>query len=52
MLRDEGLSHEQIMQRFDEERQTWNAERDRAADLLEQAIRNLDPGREADSGSM
>ena len=52
ILRDEGLSPEQVMQRFDEERRTWNAERDRAADLLEQAIRNLDPGREADSGPM
>lgn len=52
MLRDEGLSPEQIMQRFDEERRIWNAERDRAADLLEQAIRNLDPGSEKGSGSM
>jgi hypothetical protein len=41
MLRDEGLSPEQIMQRLEEERRTWNAERDQAADLLEQAIRNL-----------
>lgn len=51
ILRDEGLSPEQIMQRLDEERRTWNAERDRAADLLEQAIRNLGPGREAGSES-
>jgi hypothetical protein len=43
MLRDEGLSPEQIIQRLDEERRTWNAERDQAADLLEQAIRNLRP---------
>jgi len=51
MLRDEGLSPEQIMQRLDEERRTWNAERDQAADLLEQAIRNLSSGREDGSGS-
>ena len=51
MLRDEGLSPEQILQRLDEERRTWNAERDQAADLLEQAIRNLYPSREGDSGS-
>ena len=43
MLRDEGLSPEQIMQRLNEERRTWNGERDQAADLLEQAIRNLGP---------
>src|SRR5215213_1270666 len=46
MLRDEGLSPEQILKRLDEERRTWNAERDQAADLLEQAIRNLGIGRE------
>ena len=51
MLRDEGLSPEQIMQRLDEERRTWNAERDHAADLLEQAIRNLGPSREDGSAS-
>jgi hypothetical protein len=51
MLRDEGISPEQIMQRLDEERRTWNAERDQAADLLEQAIRNLGSGREEGSGS-
>jgi hypothetical protein len=51
MLRDEGLSPEQIIQRLDEERRTWNAERDQAADLLEQAIRNLSPGHEDGSGS-
>jgi DNA-binding transcriptional MerR regulator len=50
LLRDEGLSPEQIRQRLDEERRTWNAERDQAADLLEQAIRNLGPGCEDDSG--
>lgn len=43
MLREEGLSPEQIVQRFDEDRRTWNAERDQAADVLEQAIRNLGP---------
>jgi hypothetical protein len=51
MLRDEGLSPEQIMQRLDEERRTWNAERDQAADLLEQAIRNLGSGYEDGSAS-
>jgi hypothetical protein len=52
MLRDEGLSPEQIMQRLDEERRTWNAERDQAADLLEQAIRNLGSGYEDGSASI
>jgi hypothetical protein len=51
MLRDEGLSPEQILQRLDEERRTWNAERYQAADLLEQAIRNLGDGREDGFGS-
>lgn len=51
MLRDEGLSPEQIMRRLDEERRTWNAERDQAADVLEQAIRSIAPGRENGSGS-
>ena len=46
MLREEGLSPEQIMRRLDEERRTWNAERDQAADVLEQAIRNLGHGHE------
>jgi DNA-binding transcriptional MerR regulator len=50
LLRDEGLSPEQIMQRLDEERRTWNAERDQAADLLEQAIRELGSNRESGSG--
>ena len=44
ILRNEGLSPEQIMQRLDEERLAWNAERDQAADLLEQAIRSLGSG--------
>jgi hypothetical protein len=44
MLREEGLNPAQIRQRLDEERRTWNAERDRAADVLEAAIRNLRPG--------
>jgi hypothetical protein len=43
LLRDEGLSPEQIMMRLDEDRRMWNAERDQAADVLEQAIRNLGP---------
>jgi hypothetical protein len=51
MLRDEGLSPDQIMQRLDEERRIWNAERDQAADMLEQAIRNLGPSLEDGSGS-
>ena len=46
LLREEGLSPEQIRQRLDEDRRTWNAERDQAADVLEQAIRNLGPGHE------
>ncbi len=49
ILRDEGLSPEQIMQRLDEERRIWNTERDQAADLLEQAIRNLGFGCEDSS---
>lgn len=44
MLREEGLNPAQIRQRLEEERRTWNAERDRAADMLEAAIRNLRPG--------
>jgi hypothetical protein len=48
LLRDEGLSPEQIMQRLDEDRRVWNAERDQAADVLEQAIRNLGSDREGD----
>lgn len=44
MLREEGLNPAQIRQRLDEERRTWNAERDRAADVLEAAIRNLMTG--------
>jgi hypothetical protein len=52
ILRDEGLSPEQIMQRLEEERRTWNAERDQAADLLEQAIRNLGINYESGSGSI
>lgn len=51
MLREEGLSPEQIMRRLDDERRTWNAERDQAADVLEQAIRSISPGRENGSGS-
>lgn len=50
LLRDEGLSPEQIMQHLDEDRRTWNAERDQAADLLEQAIRELGSNRENISG--
>ena len=46
LLRDEGLSPEQIMQRLNEDRRTWNAERDQAADVLEQALRNLGVGGE------
>lgn len=52
LLRDEGFSPEQIMQRLEEERRTWNAERDQAADLLEQAIRNLGINYEGGSGSI
>lgn len=44
MLREEGLNPAQIRQRLEEERHTWNAERDRAADVLEAAIKNLRPG--------
>jgi hypothetical protein len=44
MLREEGLNPAQIRQRLEEERRTWNAERDRAADVLEAAIKNLRPG--------
>ncbi len=44
MLRDEGLNPSQIRQRLVEERRTWNAERDHAADVLEAAIKNLKPG--------
>lgn len=51
ILCDEGLSPEQIMQRLEEERRIWNAERDQAADLLEQALRNLGSGYEDGSAS-
>jgi hypothetical protein len=51
MLRDEGLSPEQIMRRLEEERRTWNAERDQAADVIEQGIRSIGSGRENGSGS-
>ncbi|HST22191.1 MAG TPA: hypothetical protein VLR90_13790 [Blastocatellia bacterium] len=44
MLREEGLTPSHIKQRLDEERRTWNAERDRAADVLEAAIKSLRPG--------
>lgn len=44
MLREEGLTPLQIKQRLDEERRTWNAERDRAADVLEAAIKSLKLG--------
>jgi hypothetical protein len=51
VLRDEGLSPEQIMRHLEEERRTWNAERDQAADVIEQGIRNIGSGRENGSGS-
>ena len=51
MLRDEGFTPEQIMQRLEEDRRIWNAERDQAADLLEKAIRNLGINYEDGSGS-
>lgn len=51
MLRDEGLSPEQIMRRLDDERRAWNAERDQAADVLEQAIRSIGPRGEEVAGS-
>lgn len=42
-LREEGLAPEEIRQRLAEELKAANAERDTAADMLEQAIGNLDP---------
>ena len=42
-LRQAGQSPEQIAARFEAEAKVWNAERDKTADLLEQALRNLPP---------
>ena len=44
MLCEEGLTPLQIKQRLNEERRIWNAERDRAADVLEAAIKSLKLG--------
>jgi len=37
----EGLTREQIHQRYLEEGKIWNAERDKAADIIEEGIRNI-----------
>jgi len=43
LLRDQGLTSEQIKRRYEEECLAWNRERDCAADQIEEAIRNLNP---------
>lgn len=43
MLSDEGLTKEQIMQRYEAESKVWNQERDTAADMIEEAMKNLVP---------
>ena len=43
MLSDEGLTKEQIMQRYEAESKVWNHERDTAADMIEQAMKDLIP---------
>jgi hypothetical protein len=42
-LRQAGHTPEQIRAQFEAEAKGWNAERDKTADMLEQAIRNLPP---------
>lgn len=42
-LRQAGHTPEQIKAQFEAEARGWNAERDKTADMLEQAIRNLPP---------
>jgi hypothetical protein len=42
-LRQAGHTPEQIKAQFEAEAKAWNAERDKTADMLEQAIRNLPP---------
>lgn len=42
-LRQAGHTPEQIKAQFEAEAKGWNAERDKTADMLEQAIRNLPP---------
>jgi hypothetical protein len=44
MLQEAGLSLEQIRLRYEDECRTWNRQRDQAADVLEEAIKNLRPG--------
>ena len=44
MLQEAGLTPEQIRLRYEEECRTWNRQRDQAADVLEEAIKNLRPG--------
>jgi hypothetical protein len=51
LLREEGLTSEQIRRRLEEECQAWNSERDAAADMIEQAIRNIRPLTEAGSAT-
>ncbi len=42
-LREEGFSTEKIRLQYETESKVWNHERDTAADMIEQAIRNLGP---------
>jgi hypothetical protein len=41
ILRGQGLNPEQIRNRYEEESQVWNRQRDSAADTIEQAIKSL-----------
>jgi hypothetical protein len=43
MLIEEGLTTEQITLRYEAESKVWNHERDTAADMIEEAIKNLVP---------
>lgn len=42
-LRQAGYSAEKITAQFEAEANAWNAERDKMADMLEEALRNLPP---------
>jgi hypothetical protein len=45
MLRKAGHAPEQIKAQFEAEAKAWNAERDKTADMLEQAIKSLPPAK-------
>lgn len=50
MLGEAGLTKEQIRHRYEEESRVWNNERDTAADMIEQAMKNLAPASVAAPG--